>query len=130
MQLTDNIDYLKQAIAQQELKKQQAQQMPVMQQMQDLGGVPAQMQNTAAQDANQQAVMQQAEQNAAQAGQAQAPNFAPMAMAMALQKDKKKEAAAAEAAANRDASQWNQRPAIEFYSKGLDPMKIKSDEDY
>ena len=39
-------------------------------------------------------------------------------------KDKKKE----EDLANREASQWNQRPAMEYYSKGLNPMDIVSDQ--
>lgn len=129
MNLTDNKKYLEQAMLQQAAMSG-GQAPSTVPQAQDLSGISPQMQNIGQQQATQQQAMAQAEQNAAQAGQSQAPNFSPLAMAMALQKDKKKEAAAAEAAANRDASQWNQRPAIEFYSKGLDPMKIKSDEDY
>lgn len=85
MQLTDNIDYIKQAIAQQELKKLQAQQAP---QAQDIGGIPAQMQNVGAQQANQNAALAEGQKIAnVQSIPASQPN---MGLAMALRKDKKK----------------------------------------
>lgn len=126
MQLTDNTNYIKQAIAEQELKKMQAQGAPVNYQGQDVGGVAAQMQNTGAQQATQNAEMNKSAQLMNAAGQPSGvgTGMANLGLAMALRKDKKKE----EELANREASQWNQRPAMEYYSKGLNPMDIVSDQ--
>lgn len=88
---------------------------------QELAGQQAQMQNTMAQQANQQAALAEGQQIAqpVPVGSSQ-PN---MGLAMALRKDKKKE----EELANREMAQYNQRPAMEYYSKGLNPMDIISD---
>lgn len=107
MKLTNNNPYILQAMEDQELSGQQAQ-----------------MQNIAAQQAQQAQAMAQQQQLSQAAGQ-QAPSATPnLALATALRKDKKKE----EELANREASQWNQRPAMEYYSKGMNPMDIISDQ--
>ena len=132
MQLTDNTDYIKQAIAEQELKKMQAQQAAAQggqaptlaPQAQDLQGQAAQMQNVGQQQATQQQALAQGQQLAQAAGQ-QAPASGPnLGLAMALRKDKKKD----EELANKEMSDFNMRPAMNFYSRGLNPMDIISDQ--
>lgn len=118
MQLTDNTDYIKKAMLLEEQKKMQAAQNA------DIGGIPPMMQNIAQQQANQNAAMAEGAQLAKASGTPTPSSQPNLALAGALRKDKKKE----EELANREASQWNQRPAIEYYSKGLNPMDIISDQ--
>lgn len=107
MILTNNNPYILQAMKDQELQGQQAM-----------------MQNIAGQQNAQSQAMAEAEALTKQAGQP-APSAQPnMALAMALRKDKKKE----EELANRELSQFNQRPAVVNYSKGFNPMDIISDQ--
>lgn len=132
MQLTDNTEYIKQAIAEQEMKKLAAQQAAAQggqaptaaPQAQDLGGVAPQMQNIGAQQANQQAALAEGGQLAKAAGQQPQTSMPNMALASALKRDKKKE----EEMANREMADFNNRPAINFYSRGLNPMDIISDQ--
>ena len=133
MNLTDNKEYLMKAMQQQAMQQQMAAQQqaqggqaptaaPVAQ---DLAGQAAQMQNTAQQQSMQNAEMQKGQQLMNAAGQTGGSSSMPaLGLALALRKDKKKE----EELANREASQWNQRPAMEYYSKGLNPMDIVSDQ--
>ena len=108
---------------------------PYIQQMaqsQDLGGLTPFMQNIAAQQAMQNAAMQQGMNLTNQAGmtvdgkQAGAGyNQLAMANALRRQQDQQKIDMA-----NAEMSAFNQRPAQNYYSAGMNPMNIQSDMDY
>jgi hypothetical protein len=103
------------------------QQMP---QTQDLGGLSPVFQNIAQQQAMQQQALQQGMDLTNQAGmtvdgkQAGA-GYSQLAMANALrnQQDQQKMNMA-----NAEMSAYNQRPAQNYYSAGMNPMNIQSDE--
>jgi hypothetical protein len=105
------------------------QQMP---QTQDLGGLSPYMQNIAAQQAMQQQAMQQGMGLTNQAGmtvdgkQAGA-GYSQLAMANALRRQQDQQKIDM---ANAEMSAYNQRPAQNYYSAGMNPMNIQSDMDY
>jgi len=102
-----------------------------MQQTQDLGGLSPYYQNIAQQQAMQNAAMQQGMNLTNQAGmtvdgkQAGA-GMNPMAMAMMLRQGQDQKNINA---ANAEMSAFNQRPAQNYYSAGMNPMNIQSDMD-
>jgi len=105
------------------------QQMP---QTQDLGGLSPYMQNIAAQQAMQQQALQQGMNLTNQAGMTVdgkqvGAGYDQIAMANALrrQQDQQKMDMA-----NAEMSAYNQRPAQNYYSAGMNPMNIQSDMDY
>jgi hypothetical protein len=103
-----------------------------MQQTQDLGGLSPYMQNIAAQQAMQQQAMQQGMNLTNQAGmtvdgkQAGA-GYNQLAMANALRRQQDQQRMNM---ANAEMSAYNQRPAQNYYSAGMNPMNIQSDMDY
>jgi len=106
---------------------------PYIQQMaqsQDLGGLTPFMQNIAAQQAMQNAAMQQGMNLTNQAGmtvdgkQAGA-GYSQLAMANALRRQQDQQKIDM---ANAEMSAYNQRPAQNYYSAGMNPMNIVSDE--
>jgi uncharacterized protein YchJ len=103
------------------------QQMP---QTQDLGGLSPVFQNMAAQQAMQQQALQQGMDLTNQAGmtvdgkQAGA-GYNQLAMANALRKQQEQQNMNM---ANAEMSAFNQRPAQNYYSAGMNPMNIVSDE--
>jgi hypothetical protein len=105
------------------------QQMP---QTQDLGGLSPYMQNIAAQQAMQQQALQQGMNLTNQAGmtvdgkQAGA-GYDQIAMANALRRQQDQQKIDM---ANAEMSAYNQRPAQNYYSAGMNPMNIQSDMDY
>jgi len=108
---------------------------PYIQQMaqsQDLGGLTPFMQNIAAQQAMQNAAMQQGMNLTNQAGmtvdgkQAGA-GYSQLAMANALRRQQDQQRMNM---ANAEMSAYNQRPAQNYYSAGMNPMNIQSDMDY
>ena len=105
------------------------QQMP---QTQDLGGLNPVYQNIAAQQAMQQQALQQGMGLTNQAGmtvdgkQAGA-GYSQLAMANALRKQQDQQRMNM---ANAEMSAYNQRPAQNYYSAGMNPMNIQSDMDY
>jgi len=105
------------------------QQMP---QTQDLGGLSPYMQNIAAQQAMQQQALQQGMNLTNQAGmtvdgkQAGA-GYNQLAMANALRNQQDQQRMNM---ANAEMSAYNQRPAQNYYSAGMNPMNIQSDMDY
>jgi hypothetical protein len=108
---------------------------PYIQQMaqsQDLGGLSPYMQNIAAQQAMQQQAMQQGMNLTNQAGmtvdgkQAGA-GYSQLAMANALRRQQDQQKIDM---ANAEMSAYNQRPAQNYYSAGMNPMNIQSDMDY
>ena len=105
------------------------QQMP---QTQDLGGLSPVFQNMAAQQAMQQAALQQGMDLTNQAGmtvdgkQAGA-GYSQLAMANALRNQQDQQRMNM---ANAEMSAFNQRPAQNYYSAGMNPMNIQSDMDY
>ena len=105
------------------------QQMP---QTQDLGGLSPVFQNMAAQQAMQQQALQQGMDLTNQAGmtvdgkQAGA-GYSQLAMANALRNQQDQQRMNM---ANAEMSAYNQRPAQNYYSAGMNPMNIQSDMDY
>jgi hypothetical protein len=103
------------------------QQMP---QTQELGGLNPVYQNIAAQQAMQQQALQQGMGLTNQAGmtvdgkQAGA-GYSQLAMANALRKQQEQQNMNM---ANAEMSAFNQRPAQNYYSAGMNPMNIVSDE--
>ena len=100
------------------------QQMP---QTQDLGGLSPYYQNIGAQQAMQNMAMQQAQGLTQQAGQTAQGGMNPLVMAMMLRKGQDQKNINA---ANAEMSAFNQRPAQNYYSAGMNPMNIQSDMDY
>jgi len=100
------------------------QQMP---QTQDLGGLAPYYQNIANQQAMQNAAMQQAQGLTQDAGRTVQGGMNPLAMAMMLRKGQDQKNINA---ANAEMSAFNQRPAQNYYSAGMNPMNIQSDMDY
>ena len=100
------------------------QQMP---QTQDLGGLAPYYQNIAAQQAMQNAAMQQAQGLTQDAGRTVQGGMNPLAMAMMLRKGQDQKNINA---ANAEMSAFNQRPAQNYYSASMNPMNIQSDMDY
>jgi hypothetical protein len=108
---------------------------PYIQQMaqpQDLGGLAPYYQNIANQQAMQQQAMQQGMNLTNQAGMTVdgkqvGAGYDQLAMANALrnQQDQQKMNMA-----NAEMSAYNQRPAQNYYSAGMNPMNIPSDMDY
>lgn len=96
-------------------------------QTQDLGGLSPVFQNIAQQQANQNMAMQQAQGLTQQAGQTAQGGMNPMAMAMALRKQQDQQKIDM---ANAEMSAYNQRPAQNYYSAGMNPTNIQSDMDY
>jgi hypothetical protein len=105
------------------------QQMP---QTQDLGGLNPVFQNISAQQAMQQQALQQGMDLTNQAGmtvdgkQAGA-GYNQLAMANALRNQQDQQRMNM---ANAEMSAYNQRPAQNYYSAGMNPMNIQSDMDY
>lgn len=105
--------------------------MPI-QQTQDLGGLSPVFQNIAQQQAMQQAAMQQGMNLTNQAGmtvdgkQAGA-GYSQLAMANALRRQQDQQRMDM---ANAEMSAYNQRPAQNYYSAGMNPNDIISDMDY
>ncbi len=105
------------------------QQMP---QTQDLGGLSPVFQNMAAQQAMQQQALQQGMDLTNQAGmtvdgkQAGA-GYSQLAMANALRRQQDQQRMDM---ANAEMSAFNQKPAQNYYSAGMNPMNIQSDMDY
>jgi hypothetical protein len=103
-----------------------------MQQAQNLSGADPYFQNIAQQQANQAAAMQQGMGLTNQAGmtvdgkQAGA-GYSQLAMANALRKQQEQQNMNM---ANAEMSAFNQRPAQNYYSAGMNPMDIPSDMDY
>ena len=103
-----------------------------MQQTQDLGGLNPVYQNIAAQQAMQQQALQQGMDLTNQAGmtvdgkQAGA-GYNQLAMANALRNQQDQQRMNM---ANAEMSAFNQRPAQNYYSAGMNPMNIQSDMDY
>jgi hypothetical protein len=105
------------------------QQMP---QTQDLGGLSPYMQNIAAQQAMQQQAMQQGMNLTNQAGMTVdgkqvGAGYNQLAMANALRRQQDQQKIDM---ANAEMSAYNQRPAQNYYSAGMNPMNIQSDMDY
>ena len=108
---------------------------PYIQQMlqtQDLGGLNPVFQNISAQQAMQQQALQQGMDLTNQAGmtvdgkQAGA-GYNQLAMANALRNQQDQQRMNM---ANAEMSAFNQRPAQNYYSAGMNPMNIQSDMDY
>jgi hypothetical protein len=105
------------------------QQMP---QTQDLGGLSPYFQNIAQQQAMQNMALQQGMNLTNQAGmtvdgkQAGA-GYNQLAMANALRNQQDQQRMNM---ANAEMSAYNQRPAQNYYSAGMNPMNIQSDMDY
>jgi hypothetical protein len=103
-----------------------------MQQAQNLSGADPYFQNIAQQQANQAAAMQQGMGLTNQAGmtvdgkQAGA-GYSQLAMANALRKQQEQQNMNM---ANSEMSAFNQRPAQNYYSAGMNPNDIISDMDY
>jgi hypothetical protein len=97
------------------------QQMP---QTQDLGGLSPYMQNIANQQAMQNMAMQQAQGLTQDAGRTVQGGMNPLAMAMMLRKGQDQKNINA---ANAEMSAFNQRPAQNYYSAGMNPNDIISD---
>ena len=103
-----------------------------MQQTQDLGGLNPVYQNIANQQAMQQQALQQGMNLTNQAGmtvdgkQAGA-GYDQIAMANALRRQQDQQKIDM---ANAEMSAYNQRPAQNYYSAGMNPMNIQSDMDY
>jgi hypothetical protein len=100
------------------------QQMP---QTQDLGGLAPYYQNIANQQAMQNMAMQQAQGLTQDAGRTVQGGMNPLAMAMMLRKGQDQKNINV---ANAEMSAFNQRPAQNYYSAGMNPMNIQSDMDY
>jgi len=105
------------------------QQMP---QTQDLGGLSPYMQNIAAQQAMQQQALQQGMNLTNQAGMTVdgkqvGAGYDQLAMANALRRQQDQQKIDM---ANAEMSAYNQRPAQNYYSAGMNPMNIQSDMDY
>jgi hypothetical protein len=103
------------------------QQMP---QTQDLGGLSPYMQNIAAQQAMQQQALQQGMNLTNQAGMTVdgkqvGAGYDQIAMANALRRQQDQQKIDM---ANAEMSAYNQRPAQNYYSAGMNPMNIVSDE--
>jgi len=103
------------------------QQMP---QTQDLGGLSPYMQNIAAQQAMQQQALQQGMNLTNQAGMTVdgkqvGAGYDQIAMANALRRQQDQQRMNM---ANAEMSAYNQRPAQNYYSAGMNPMNIVSDE--
>jgi len=103
------------------------QQMP---QTQDLGGLSPYMQNIAAQQAMQQQALQQGMNLTNQAGMTVdgkqvGAGYDQLAMANALRRQQDQQKIDM---ANAEMSAYNQRPAQNYYSAGMNPMNIVSDE--
>jgi len=103
------------------------QQMP---QTQDLGGLSPYMQNIAAQQAMQQQALQQGMNLTNQAGMTVdgkqvGAGYNQLAMANALRRQQDQQKIDM---ANAEMSAYNQRPAQNYYSAGMNPMNIVSDE--
>jgi hypothetical protein len=103
-----------------------------MPQTQELGGLNPVFQNIAAQQAMQQQALQQGMDLTNQAGmtvdgkQAGA-GYNQLAMANALRNQQDQQRMNM---ANAEMSAYNQRPAQNYYSAGMNPMNIQSDMDY
>jgi hypothetical protein len=95
-----------------------------MQQTQDLGGLNPVYQNIGAQQAMQNAAMQQAQGLTQDAGRTVQGGMNPMAMAMMLRKGQDKQNINA---ANAEMANFNMRPAQNYYSAGMNPNNIISD---
>jgi len=105
------------------------QQMP---QTQDLGGLSPVFQNMAAQQAMQQAALQQGMDLTNQAGMTvdgkqSGAGYNQLAMANALRNQQDQQRMNM---ANAEMSAFNQRPAQNYYSAGMNPMNIPNDMDY
>ena len=105
------------------------QQMP---QTQDLGGLSPYMQNIAAQQAMQQQALQQGMNLTNQAGMTVdgkqvGAGYDQIAMANALRRQQDQQKIDMD---NAEMSAYNQRPAQNYYSAGMNPMNIQSDMDY
>jgi hypothetical protein len=103
------------------------QQMP---QTQDLGGLAPYYQNIATQQAMQNAAMQQGMNLTNQAGMTvdgkqSGAGYDQIAMANALRRQQDQQKIDM---ANAEMSAYNQRPAQNYYSAGMNPMNIVSDE--
>jgi len=103
-----------------------------MQQAQNLSGADPYFQNIAQQQANQAAAMQQGMGLTNQAGMTVDGNqagagYSQLAMANALRKKQDQQNMNM---ANAEMSAFNQRPAQNYYSAGMNPMDIPSDMDY
>jgi len=101
-----------------------------MQQSQDLGGLSPYMQNIAAQQAMQQQALQQGMNLTNQAGMTVdgkqvGAGYDQIAMANALRRQQDQQKIDM---ANAEMSAYNQRPAQNYYSAGMNPMNIVSDE--
>lgn len=103
-----------------------------MQQTQDLGGLTPVYQNIAAQQAMQNAALQQGMNLTNQAGMTvdgkqSGAGYDQIAMANALRRQQDQQRMDM---ANAEMSAFNQRPAQNYYSAGMNPMNIQSDMDY
>jgi uncharacterized protein YchJ len=103
-----------------------------MQQTQDLGGLNPVYQNIAAQQAMQQQALQQGMNLTNQAGMTVdgkqvGAGYDQIAMANALRRQQDQQKIDM---ANAEMSAFNQRPAQNYYSAGMNPMNIQSDMDY
>jgi hypothetical protein len=94
-------------------------------QTQDLGGLNPVFQNIAQQQANQNMAMQQAQGLTQDAGRTVQGGMNPLAMAMMLRKGQDQKNINA---ANAEMANFNMRPAQNYYSSGMNPMNIVSDE--
>jgi uncharacterized protein YchJ len=104
------------------------QQMP---QTQDLGGLSPVFQNMSAQQMMQQAALQQGMNLTNQAGMTVdgkqvGAGYSQLAMANALRNQQDQQRMNM---ANAEMSAFNQRPAQNYYSAGMNPMNIQSDMD-
>jgi hypothetical protein len=95
------------------------------QQMQDVSGLQPVFQNFGQQQANQQAALAQQNQLMNQAGQSQGGGMNPLALASMLRKGDEKKSIDK---ANTEMAAFNNRPAQNYYSAGMNPMNIISDE--
>ena len=94
-------------------------------QTQDLGGLAPVYQNIANQQAMQNMAMQQAQGLTQDAGRTVQGGMNPLAMAMMLRKGQDQKNINA---ANAEMANFNMRPAQNYYSSGMNPMNIVSDE--
>lgn len=93
---------------------------------QEQQGLMPVFQNIAQQQQNQNAALAQQNQLVQQAGQTQqSGGMNPMAMAMALRKGNDQKSIDA---ANTEMAAFNNRPAQNYYSAGMNPMNIISDQ--
>jgi hypothetical protein len=92
---------------------------------QEQQGLMPVFQNIAQQQQNQNAALAQQNQLVNQAGQTQQGGMNPMAMAMALRKGNDQKSIDN---ANLEMSAFNNRPAQTYYSAGMNPMNIVSDQ--